>query len=72
MARKRFTAEQIIHKLREGDVLLGQGLRVPEACRRLGVSDKTYYRWRNEYGGLSIDQDDGLNSSSRKTHDLNE
>jgi putative transposase len=56
MARKRFTAEQIIHKLREGDVLLGQGLRVPEACRRLGVSDKTYYRWRSAYGVMKVDQ----------------
>ena len=56
MARKRFTAEQIIHKLREADVLIGQGLKVPEVCRRLGVSDKTYYRWRSEYGGMKVDQ----------------
>lgn len=56
MAYKRFTAEQIIHKLREADVLLGQGLKVPEASRRLGVSDKTYYRWRSEYGGMKVDQ----------------
>ena len=56
MAYKRSTAEQIIHKLREADVLLGQGLKVPEASRRLGVSDKTYYRWRSEYGGMKVDQ----------------
>ncbi len=56
MARKRFTAEQIIHKLREADVLIGQGLKVPEVCRRLGVSDKTYYRWRSAYGGMKVDQ----------------
>ena len=49
MARKRFTAEQIIHKLREADVLIGQGLKVPEVCRRIGVTDKTYYRWRREH-----------------------
>ena len=56
MARKRFTAEQIIHKLREAEVLTGQGLKVPEVCRRLSISDKTYYRWRSEYGGMKIDQ----------------
>ena len=56
MARKRFTAEQIIHKLREADVLIGQGLKVPEVCRRLGISDKTYYRWRSAYGGMKVNQ----------------
>ena len=56
MPRKRFTAEQIIHKLREAEVLIGQGLKVPEVCRRLGVTDKTYYRWRSEYGGMKVDQ----------------
>ena len=56
MVRTRFTAEQIIHKLREADVLIGQGLKVPDACRRLGVSDKTYYRWRSAYGGMKVDQ----------------
>ena len=56
MARKRFTAEQIIHKLREADILIGQCLKVPEVSRRLGVSDKTYYRWRSAYGGMKVDQ----------------
>lgn len=53
---KRFTTEQIVHKLREADVLIGQGLAVPEVTRRLEISDKTYYRWRKEYGGLKVDQ----------------
>ena len=53
---KRFKAEQIVHKLRETDVLIGQGLAVPEAIWRLEISDKTYYRWRKEYGGLKVDQ----------------
>jgi putative transposase len=53
---KRFKAEQIVHKLREADVLIGQGLAVPEVIRRLEISDKTYYRWRKEYGGLKVDQ----------------
>ena len=56
MGRVRFTAEQIIGKLREAEVLLGQGLSIGEVIRRLGVSEQTYYRWRKEYGGMRIDQ----------------
>jgi transposase-like protein len=52
----KFKAEQIITKLRESEVLLAQGMKVPEACRRLGISDKTYYRWKREYGGMRMDQ----------------
>jgi len=58
---KRFKAEQIVHKLREADVLIGQGLAVPEAIWRLEISDKTYYRWRKEYGGPKVDQAKRLN-----------
>jgi putative transposase len=56
MGRIRFTAEQIIGKLREAEVLLGQGLSIGEAIRRLEVSEQTYYRWRKEYGGMRVDQ----------------
>ena len=56
MARKRHTAEQIINKLREAEVHLGQGMSVPEVSRQLGVTEQTYYRWRKEYGGLKTDQ----------------
>ena len=49
--RKTYSAEQIIMKLREADVLIGQGKTVRELCRTLEVSEQTYYRWRNEYGG---------------------
>lgn len=57
MARvKRFSTEQVIHKLREADVLIDRGLAVPEVIRRLEVSDKTYCPWQKEYGGLKIDQ----------------
>jgi len=56
MPRKRFTVEQIIHHLREAEVLLAQGQRVGEICRRLGIAEQTYYRWRREYGGLKLDQ----------------
>ena len=56
MARKRYTTEEIIGKLREADVLIGQGQTMADVIRRLGVSDITYYRWRKEYGGLKVDQ----------------
>ena len=56
MARKRYSVEDIIHKLREADVLLSQGKPVAEVCRAIAVTDVTYYRWRKEYGGLQIDQ----------------
>ena len=54
--RKVFSAEQIIMKLRETEVLLGQGKNVKEACRVLEISEQTYYRWRKEYGGLNTTQ----------------
>lgn len=56
MARKRFSVEQIINHLREADVMLAQGRTAIEVCRRIGVSEQTYYRWRREYGGLKMDQ----------------
>lgn len=56
MARKRHSAEQIINKLREAEVHLGQGMSVPEVSRKLGVTEQTYYRWRKEYGGLKTEQ----------------
>ncbi len=56
MARKRYTTEEIIRKLREADVLIGQGQTVANVIRHFGVSDVTYYRWRKEYGGLKVDQ----------------
>ncbi len=56
MARKRYTPEQIIRKLREAEVLISQGMTTPEASRQIGVVDQTYYRWRKEYGGMRIDQ----------------
>jgi transposase-like protein len=56
MRKKRHTAEQIIAKLREAEMALSQGGTVPEACRKLGIAEQTYYRWRKEYGGLKVDQ----------------
>jgi transposase-like protein len=56
MGRIRFTPEQIIGKLREAEVILEQGTKIGEVCRKLGVSEQTYYRWREEYGGMRVDQ----------------
>jgi putative transposase len=56
MSRKRFTAEQIISKLREAEIELAKGKTVGQACRKIAVTDQTYYRWRKEYGGLRLDQ----------------
>ena len=56
MKRKRHSAEQIISKLREAEVLLEKGQVVPQVCRQLGVIAQTYTRWRKEYGGLRVDQ----------------
>ena len=56
MAKKRHSTEQIISKLREAEVELARGLKVPQVCRKLGVTDQTYYRWRKEYGGQRMDQ----------------
>ena len=56
MKKKGFTAEQIIGKLREAEVLLGQGSTVGEVSCKLGVTEQTYYRWRREYGGMRVEQ----------------
>jgi putative transposase len=56
MARKRHTAEEIVSKLRQVDVLMAQGRAVADAVRAIGVTEVTYYRWRNEYGGLKGDR----------------
>ena len=56
MARKRHTAEEIVAKLRQVDVLSAQGRPIADAIRAIGVTEVTYYRWRNEYGGLKGDQ----------------
>ena len=50
--KKRHSAEQIVGKLRQADIELGKGLKVPGVCRQLGISEQTYYRWRTKYGGM--------------------
>jgi transposase-like protein len=66
MSKKRHTAEQIIGKLREAEVLLAQGRTVPEVSRSLGITEQTYYRWRKEYGGLRVDQAKRLKELERE------
>ncbi len=56
MAKQRYRPEEIISKLREADILIGQGQTVAQAIKTIGVSEVTYYRWRQEYGGMSTSQ----------------
>ena len=56
MGGKRYSPEQIIGYLREAEVLLSKGSTVPQICRKIGIAEQTYYRWRKEYGSLSVDQ----------------
>ena len=66
MPRKRYSTEQIVTKLRQAEVELGRGLRTPEMCKKLEVSEQTYYRWRKEYGGLRLDQAKRLKELERE------
>jgi transposase-like protein len=56
MSKRRYTPEDIVKLLREVEVFQSQGQSVVEACRQIGVTEQTYYRWRKEYGGLQVDQ----------------
>jgi putative transposase len=56
MGKMKFTAEQIISKLREAEVLQSSGQSITEVCRQLGIKEQTYYKWRKEYGGMRVDQ----------------
>ena len=56
MPAKRFTVEQIVAKLREAERLQGQGMTIPQVCKRLGVSEQTFYRWRVKFGALKEDE----------------
>lgn len=56
MGKKRYRPEEIIRKLREAEVLLSQGETTLTVCRKLGITNQAYYRWRKEYGGMKVDQ----------------
>ena len=55
MGQKRYTPEQIIAKLRQAEIEVGNGATVPKASKKIGVTEQTYYRWRKEYGGMRVD-----------------
>ncbi len=66
MPAKKHTPEQIIAKLREAEVEISKGHPVPVACRKIAVTEQTYYRWRKEYGGLRLDQAKRLKELERE------
>ena len=66
MGSRRRTPEQIINKLRQAEVELANGATVPQACRKIGVTEQTYYRWRSEYGGMRLDQAKRLKELERE------
>ena len=70
MPRKRYSTEQIVTKLRQAEVELGRGLRTPQVCKQLGVSEQTSSRWRKEYGGLRLDQAKRLKALEQETTQL--
>lgn len=70
MARKSYTAEQIIRMLREAEVELAKGQNVEAVCKKLGVTSNTYYRWRKTYGGLKVDQAKRLKELERENSRL--
>jgi transposase-like protein len=70
MARRRHTPEQIIRKLREADRLLGEGAEIADVARHLEVSEQTYHRWRNQFGGLKADDAKRLKDLERENREL--
>ena len=66
MPRKRHSAEQIVTKLRQIDVLVAQGRTIGQACKEAEITEQSYYRWRNEYGGLEIEQAKRLKELERE------
>ena len=70
MPTKRYSTEQIVSKLRQAEVELSRGLRVALVCKKLGVSEQTYHRWRKEYGGLRLDQAKRLKELERENTQL--
>ena len=64
--KKGYSSEAIIRALRQAEVLLHEGQSISEACRSLGISDSTYYKWRKEYGGVQIAQAKRLKELERE------
>ena len=70
MVRKGYTAEQIINKLREVELLVNQGSTIGMASKKIGVTEQTYYRWRKEYGGMRIEQAKRLKELEKENNRL--
>ena len=70
MKRRRHTPERIIRKLREAERMLGEGKTIPETARELGISEQTYHRWRNQYGGMKADDAKRLKELERENRQL--
>jgi transposase len=68
--QRRHTPEQVIRKLREGDRLLGEGRSIAEVCKALEVSEPTYHRWRNQYGGMKAEDAKRLKELERENERL--
>jgi putative transposase len=68
--RRRHTPEQVIRKLREAERMLGEGKTIPEAAKELGISEQTYHRWRNRYGGMKADDAKRLKELERENRQL--
>ena len=66
MKRRRHTPEQVIRKLREAERMLGEGKTIPEAAKELGISEQTYHRWRNQYGGMKAEDAKRLKELERE------
>jgi putative transposase len=56
MPKKTFTSEQIINNLRQAEIMISQGNSIAQTCKKLEISEQTYYRWRKEYGGMQVEQ----------------
>ncbi len=70
MKRRRHTPEQVIRKLREAERLIGEGKTIPEAAKELGISEQTYHRWRNQYGGMKANDAKRLKELERENVQL--
>ncbi len=70
MKRRRHTPEQVIRKLREAERLIGEGKTIPEAAKELGISEQTFHRWRNQYGGMKADDAKRLKELERENATL--
>ncbi len=64
--KKRFSGPQIVAKLRQADVLIGQGKNVPEVCKEIEISQQNYYLWRQKYGGMSPDMIKQLKATQKE------